>query len=188
MQTINMIIRTIMVVTGIAIASGCASLTENNPDRPSVNPASILQVNQNLEIPSGKSRVFFQDGAVVPLGKRIDKWSTYCSLLMQKKHASGEPNLIVSPGQFEIIKVFESENYRGSRRTYVASLGWFYDVSSQRPVFVDFEIELLLKSAEQPNVRSLICEKRVDNWNLYDYPTLVEIRSAVGNLIEIKTP
>jgi hypothetical protein len=188
MQTINMIIRTIIVVTGIAIASGCASLTENNPDRPSVNPASILQVSQNLEIPSGKSRVFFQDGAVVPLGKRIDKWSTYCSLLMQKKHASGEPNLIVSPGQFEIIKVFESENYRGSRRTYVASLGWFYDVSSQRPVFVDFKIELLLKSAEQPNVRSLICEKRVDNYGLYNYPTLVEIRSAVGNLIEIRTP
>ena len=42
-----------------------------------------------------------------------------------------------------------------------------------------------LKSTEQPGVRVLICAKRVDDWGLH-HPTLAEIRTALGNAIEIK--
>jgi hypothetical protein len=177
-----------VIVTGIIIVSGCGASFKSNMVRPSVSPAAIVQVNQQLEIPNRKARVYIQDGAVTPLGKRLDKWGTYCSVRMQRKHASGEPKLSVLPGQFKITKVIESEDNTGSQRTYVASLGWFIDAKDDPYVNVVFGVEMHLSSADQPGVRSLICEKRSDKRGLYNYPTLEEIRIALGNTIEIKTP
>ena len=189
MRTSHLIVRTMVAVTGIIVISGCGASFKNNTVRPSVSPAAIVQVNQQLEIPNRKARVYIQDGAVIPLGKRIDKWSTYCSVRMQQKHASGEPKLSVSPGQFKITKVIERDDNIGSQRTYVASLGWGFGLASNHHnTNVIFEVEMRLASAEQPGVRSLICEKRSDNRGLYNHPTLEEIRIALGNTIEIKTP
>ena len=186
-RTFHLIIRTFVVVTGILVISGCGASFSNSMVRPSVSPAAIVQVNQQLEIPNGKARVYIQDGAITTL-RNIDKWSTYCSVLMRQIRASGEPKQSVSPGQFIITKVIESEDNTRSRRTYVASLGWFIDVTVDRPVHVIFDVEMQLSSAEQPGVRALICEKRPDNRGLYNYPTLEEIRIALGNMIEIRSP
>ena len=187
MRKSHLIVRTIVAVTGIIVISGCGASFKNNTVRPSVSPAAIVQVNQQLEISNGKSRVYIQDGAVTTY-RNIDKWSTYCSVLMQQKHASGEPKLSVLPGQFKITKVIESEDGLGIERTYVASLGWNIDVGENRSVHVIFAIEMRLSSAEQPGVRALICEKRSKNRGFYNYPTLEEIRIALGGTIEIKTP
>jgi len=188
MKTSHPNMRTILAVTGIAIIiSGCGASLKNTMVRPSVSPAAIVQVNQQLEIPTRKNRVYIQDGAVIALRDK-DEWSTYCRVLMHKRHATNEPKLIVSPGQFTITKVIETEDNTGSRRTYVASLGWFIDVRFDRPVHVIFAVEMQLSSADQPGVRALICEKRSDNLGRYNYPTLEEIRIALGNTIEIKTP
>jgi hypothetical protein len=189
MEKIHLITRTFVAVTGIVIASGCATTLENKSERPSVSPASIVQIKQDLEIPNGKSRVYMQDGVVNTL-RNINKRSAYCSVLMQKQQADNEPKRIVSPGQFTVTKVIETNNYSGSRRTYVASLGWILEVANKtRPRHINFGIEMLLQSTDQPGVRSLICEKRSENaFNLYEYPTLEQIRNTLGNLIEIKTP
>jgi len=188
MRITHLIIRTIVAVTGLIVISGCGASFKNNMVRPSVSPVAIVQVNQQLEIPNRKARVYIQDGAVTTWRKK-DEWSTYCSVLMRQKRASGEPKQSVSPGQFEIIKVIEYDDYLGSRRTYVASLGWIIDAKMERrPVHVVFGLEMRLSSAEQPGVRALICEKRSNNVGLYNYPTLEEIRIALGNTIEIKTP
>ena len=189
MRKSHLIIRTFVAVTGIIVISGCGASFKSNVVRPSVSPAAIVQVNQQLEIRNRRARVYIQDGAVIPLGKRIDRWSTYCNVRMQKKHASGEPKLSVLPGQFKITKVIEREDNTGTQRTYVASLGWFIDVDrNNRYLNVIYGIEMHLSSAEQPGVRSLICEKRSDNRGFYNYPTLEEIRIALGDTIEIKTP
>ena len=186
-----MIVRTIVAVTGIIVISGCGASFKNNTVRPSVSPAAIVQVNQQLEIPNGKARVYIQDGAVITYRKK-DKWSTYCSLSMQQKHATGEPKLSVLPGQFQITKVIESEDGLGTRRTYVASLGWIIDARGfERSANAIFGVEMRISSVEQPGVRALICEKRADNMggiNYRDYPTLAEIKTALGDTIEIKTP
>jgi len=187
MRTSHLIVRTIVAVTLIIVISGCGASFKNNTDRPSVSPAAFVQVNQQLEIPNRKARVYIQDGAVITYRKK-DEWGTYCSLLMQQKHASGEPKLSVLPGQFKITKVIESEDGTGTGRTYVASLGWIIDVEDNRSVHVIFGIEMRLSSAEQPGVRALICEKRTNNRGRYNYPTLEEIRIALGNMIEIKSP
>ena len=181
MQTANLIIRIIMTVAGIALASGCASLSARYPTPPSVSTEFIVQINQHFEIPNRKARVYIQDGATITM-RDIDQWSTYCSVLMQDLHKAGEPKLTVPPGQFEIIKVrkYDDTYFPGSS----GSLG---GITFERPTNVIFEVEMRLKSAEQPGVRALICAKRVDDFGLH-HPTLAEIRIALGNAIEIKTP
>jgi hypothetical protein len=109
---------------------------------------------------------------------------------MQNRHVTGEPRIIISPGQFKITKVIETNGYIGTHRTYVASLEWIFDVAkddNRRPNKAFFSVEMRLNSAQQPGVRSLICEKRTDNYGLYNYPTIAEIRIALGTMIEIKT-
>ncbi len=190
MRKSHLIVRTIVAVTGIIVISGCGASLENNTVRPPVSPAAIVQVNQQLEIPDGKARVYIQGGAIIAYRKK-DEWSTYCSLLMQQKHASGEPKLSILPGQFKITKVIESEDGQGTGRTYVASLGWFIDVNAQGAYHVIYAVEMRLSSADQPGVRALICEKRADTMGIYsihNYPTLAEIKTALGDTIEIKMP
>ncbi len=186
MRKSHLIVRTIVAVTGIIVISGCGASFKNNTVKPSVSPAAIVQVNQQLEIPNGKARVYIQDGAVIAYRKK-DEWSTYCSLLMQQKHVSGEPKLSVLPGQFKITKVIESEDGSNTLQTYVASLGWFIDVGDNRPIYA---VEMRLSSADQPGVRALICEIRANTLgvNYRNYPTLAEIKTALGDTIEIKTP
>ena len=146
-----------------------------------MNPASVVQVNRNLEIPARKARVYIQNGNET--AKRdLDPWSIYCSVLLQDLHRAGEPKLTVSPGQFEIIKVREENEYLDFPGTYVASTEFRYV-----PPIVIFRVEMRLKSAQQPRVRALICDKQVESFGNH-YPTLAEIRIALGNAIEIKTP
>ncbi len=189
MRKSHLIIRTFVAVTGIIVISGCGASFKNNTVRPSVSPAAIVQVNQQLEIPNGKARVYIQDGAVTTY-RNIDKSGTYCSVRMQQKNASGEPKLSVLPGQFKITKVTESEDGSNTVRTYVASLGWIIDVEHNRSVYVIYAVEMRLSSADQPGVRALICEKRVSTLgvNYRNYPTLAEINTVLGDTIEIKTP
>jgi hypothetical protein len=173
-QPVKLIIRTILVAAGISITSGCAV-------KPSVNPVSIVQVNQPLEIPNRKARVYIQNGEVT--AKRdLDPWSIYCSVLMQDLHSAGEPKLTVSPGQFAIIKVREYKEHQNFPGTFVASLREWHYV----PPIVIFQVEMRLKLAEQPGVRALICTKQVRSYGRH-YPTLAEMRISLGNMIEIKS-
>ncbi len=174
MPPVKSVIRTILVAAGISIASGCAV-------KPSINPVSIVQVNQPLEIPNQKARVYIQNGEVT--AKRdLDPWSIYCSVLMQDLHAAGEPKLTVSPGQFEIVKVREYSETQYFPGNFVASLRDWQNF----PPIVIFTVEMRLKSAEQPGVRALICAKQVES-NGRHYPTLAEIRVALGDTVDIKT-
>jgi hypothetical protein len=182
-----MIIRTILIVAGISIASGCSVSSSRYAAKPSVNPASIVQINQHLEIPSQKARVYIQNGVETTM-RNIDKFSTYCSVLMQNVHSRGEPLLTVSPGRFEIIKLRKSNDSLYFPGSFFVSRGWTDDF----PSVVIFEVEIRLKSAEQPGVRALFCAKQADVYGplflTRHYPTLAEIRFALGNAIEIETP
>ncbi|MCH7882611.1 MAG: hypothetical protein IIB69_13790 [Proteobacteria bacterium] len=175
MQPVNRVIQTILLAAGILVAGGCAVT-------PSINPVSIVQVNQPLEIPNRKARVYIQNGDVT--AKRdLDPWNIYCSVLMQNVHTAGEPKLTVSPGQFEIIKVREYDEHQYFPGNFVASLLEWHNI----PPIVIFTVEMRLKSPEQPGVRALICAKQVESYGRH-YPTLAEIKTALGNAIEIKTP
>jgi hypothetical protein len=120
MPGINLIIRGVVTVTGIVLVSGCGISFKNDPVQPRVTTALVVQVNQNLEIPNRKARVYIQDGIKAAL-REVDKWSTYCSLRMKDRHIDGEPNLTILPGKFEIIKVREFDDSLYFPGTFVVS-------------------------------------------------------------------
>ena len=175
MQPVKLIVRAFLVVTGTLILNSCAIT-------PSVNPNSVVQVNQHFEIPNLKARVYIQKG-IVSAKRDLDPWNTYCSLLMQDLHSAGEPRLAVSPGQFEVSKVRQYSEQQYFRANFVASAGEWHYV----PPIVVFTIEMRLKSPEQPGVRALICAKQVESYGSH-YPTVAEMKIALGNTIEIKSP
>ena len=185
MPSINLIIRSLVTLAGIVIVSGCGASFESEPVQPRAHPALVVLINQNLEIPNGEARVYIQDGVKDAL-RDIDKWNTYCSLRMKDRHKEGEPKLTISPGQFEIFKVRESNDSDFFPGTFVMSRG----ISSDFPLDVIFEVEMRLKSAQQPNVWAMYCARQVTVFSPIFrssyYPKLADIRVALGNTVEIK--
>ena len=167
----NFILRT-SLITGLVLSSGCVSLSSPSP----IDQISVVQINTQLEIPSGKARVYIQNG-VQPNKKDIDKWSTFCSVLMQKLHSKGDPPVTVLPGRFDIIKLrktseFYADSYLNQTQKFDENI---------------YKVDMRLKSDAQPDVRSLICAKHFAGIGS-EYPTLEEIRTALGNSIKVETP
>ncbi len=183
MPSINLIIRGVVTVSGIVLVIGCGVSFKNDPVQPRVTPALVVQIYQKLDIPNRQARVYIQDGVKDAL-RDIDKWNTYCSLRMKDRHKEGEPNLAISPGQFEIIKV----------REYNDSL-YFPGTpgnSSDFPLDVIFEVEMRLKSTQQPDVWAMYCAKQMTVFSPIFrssfYPKLADIGIALGNTVELREP
>jgi hypothetical protein len=177
MSTIKIILRK-GLVAGLIFTVGCATQSTYNTAQASVDPGSLVQINRQLEIPNGKARLYFQNG--VEITKRnIEKMTTFCSIRMRDRHKAGEPMIIISPEQIEIIKLRRSNDHSGG-----LIKGEFINVI--------FELEMRLNSTEQPGVMALYCAKRVMVNNLVNtnqyYPNNTEIITALGNSIEIKSP
>ena len=170
MDKANFTLRT-SLVAGLILSSGCASLSSQSP----VDQVSVVQINTQLQIPSRKARVYIQNG-MQPTKKDIDKWNTFCSVLMQKLHSTGEPLLTVSPGRFDVIKVRKTSEFYADR----------YLNQTQRLDEHIYKIDMRLKSDAQSDVRSLICAKHFAGIGS-EYPTLEEIRTALGDSVKIET-
>ena len=188
MISVKLAIRSLAIVAGIAMVSGCGISFKNVPVQPRVTPALVVQVNQKLEIPDRKARIYIQDGGVKAAMRDVDKWSTYCSVRMEDPHRDGEPKLSVLPGQFEIVKVRESNDAPYFPGTFGVARGQ----SSDFTLNVIFEVEMRLKSAQQPDVWAMYCAKQVTVFSpIFSssyYPKLPDIRVALGSTVEIKAP
>ena len=171
MGNTNFILRT-SLIAGLVLSSGCASLSSQSP----IDQVSVVQINTQLEIPSGKARVYIQNG-VQPTKKIIDKWSTFCSVLMQKLSSKGDPPVTVLPGRFDIIKL---------RKTSAFFADSYLNQTQRFDEYI-YKVDMRLKSDAQPEVRSLICAKHFAGIGS-EYPTLEEIRTALGDFIKIETP
>ena len=171
-----------------AAVSSCATSSRGYGPIPAVDPASVVQINRQLQIPSGKARVYLQEGAVLNR-QNPDIGKTYCSVLMQSVHSPGEPLLKVMPDRFEITQLREYNDFHYRPRIYVASAGSTF---SEWPINVIYSVEMRLESPGQPDVRALICAKHSGTNMSWDsrsyYPNLAEIRSALGDIIEIQEP
>jgi len=182
MRNTKLFIRGSLTFAGLLVISGCAGTTSKYADEPRVAPTSVVQINQQLEIPPEMARVYIQNG--IHTGKRsLDKWLTYCSVLMQEVNIPGEPLQTVAPGKFEITEVREYNDWHYSPRIF-ASMTL---VRLDPPSNVIYSVDMRLKSQQQPGVRSLICVKHVDAYGRF-YPTLAEMRVALGDAIEINMP
>ena len=182
------IVKTGFCLFAIAALGSCATSSQSRGAIPAVDPAAVVQINRELQIPSGKARVYLQDGAAIT-HHNPDIWKTYCSVLMQTVHSAGEPLLRVMPDRFEIRQVREYNDFSYRPRIYVASTASTF---SEWPINVIYTVEMRLDSPRQTGVRALICAKHSGTNMSWDrrsyYPNLTEIRAALGDIIEIIEP
>ena len=110
----------------------------------------------------------------------LDKWTTYCRLFVYNRDKKADYITAVLPGNFEVTRVivkYVSSNYP------VASRYWrVRDI----PAYYLYQVRMQLTSPDQPDIRSLNCFKKWATPRAKQYPTLAEIRQALGNLIELR--
>ena len=173
------------LVIGLSgIIAGCASTSYRTP---SVAPGSVLEIRETLEVPYGNARVFIQGGRAIAR-RNIDHWAVYCSVQTRPIREVGETQMKVEPGRFEVYEVRQFNDINRTPRVYTAALSGGFE---EWPAHIVFQVEMRVRSAEQPAVRALFCAKNSDlsyGFNAAGYyPTLPEIRNAVGDLMEIGT-
>ncbi|MEM7207228.1 MAG: hypothetical protein AAF434_05355 [Pseudomonadota bacterium] len=172
--------RSFVVIALAGVLGACANVTSGPYASAKSLVNASVQINSDFAIPDNRARVYFQNGEKFTRTPS-DRWTTYCSVLVQDLQQPGAERQIVQPGEFGVTRVKQSNDYTLRSRTFVASREWTYDPPSN----VTYKIEMRLASDEQPDVRSLICEKRVDAYGQY-HPTLAEARTALGDWVEIR--
>ena len=160
----------------LLLVAGCSART---PIVPPVNTGFKVQVNAQFDALPNATRLQFQGGELIPQGN-LDKWTTYCRLFVYNRNRKADYVTAVLPGNFEVTRV--EVKYVSSNYTF-ASRSWrVRDV----PAYWVYQVLMQLTSPDQPDVRSLNCFKKWAVPRAKQYPTLAEIRQALGNLIELK--
>ena len=166
----------------LGLAVGCASYESSY--NPPVKTRDRVFINTAFDSLPNASRINFQRGRQVPYGK-LDRWTTYCRLYVYNRRYDADYLTSIEPGQFEIVGVKLSHTSSNSYYPPWRSVSLWrrpHDI----PAYYLYQIGLRLTSPDQSDVKSLDCYKK---WSLrgYHYPSLVEIRQALGDLIELRT-
>jgi len=164
----------------LLLLAGCASPT---PIVAPVNPGFSIQVNTRFDALPNGTRIDFQGGQRIQQGN-LDKWTTYCRLYVYNRNQEADYVTALLPGSFEVTRVEVKYNSSDSPP------GFYYSglsrVVREIPAYYLYQVHMRLTSPDQPDIKSLNCYKKWATPRANQYPTLVEIRQALGNLIEIK--
>ena len=180
MPTVKLVTCASLITCLAALTVACSSYDFSN--RVAVLPTSVVQVNTPLEIPAGEARIYIQNGKAFASRSGLDRFFTYCSILMQDLHVLGEPLLTVSPGRFDIREVRQSNDRFSDSIILVAST---MRLRGGAPSNTFFTLEMRLRSTDQPDVRSLFCVKESSLRGRH-YPNIEEIRLALGDAVTIE--
>ena len=187
-----------LLIAASTLVIGCVS--NRTPIQPPIRTNFTLQINQSYEALSNYTRIYFQDGRRIAEDDR-DQWTTHCHLQVFDRSQKADYVTSIEPGSFGIsyvkLRYHSSEYpYYGSDSGFFASVGFglaSFDspgslaIHEGPPSYYLYRVELKLNSADQPDVQTLICARK-RNIRGYFYPTLSEIRQALGDRIEIKQP
>jgi len=163
----------------LLLVTACAT---RPPIVPPVKVGSRVQVNAQFDGLPNATRIDFQGGQRVQQGN-LDKWSTYCRLYVYNRNQEADYVTALSPGSFEVTGV--EVKYRSSDYPEDGYYAEFTPTIREIPAFYVYQVRMRLTSPDQPEVQSLNCFKKWATPHANQYPTLDEIRLAVGDLIEI---
>jgi hypothetical protein len=163
----------------LLLVAGCSA---NTPIVPSVNPGFRVQINAQFDAMPNTTRLQFQGGELIQQGN-LDKWTTYCRLFVYNRNQKADYVTAVLPGSLEVTRVVvkynSSDNPPGT--SYVGLNRGVRDL----PSYYVYQVLMQLTSPDQPDIKSLNCYKKWATPRANQYPTLAEIRQALGDLIEI---
>jgi hypothetical protein len=166
-------------------------------------------VEQEIAIPPGTAHAKLQGGATVPHAQ-LRRYEPHCELEVNDVLDTAQS---VHPGHFAVTRIQRQQQWgaletaillaaaapdgewvtAGSRIGGSVGVGIGFGTRVGRRddgggSFALYSIHLRLQSAEQPNVRELRCNAGWDIMPHVQYPTLAEMRAALGPLIRIAIP
>jgi hypothetical protein len=147
----------------------------------------VLELHQDVTIPPNRTRVFFQDGRVV---YGINEYEPHCQLRVRPISEQPQP---VHADRFTIEKVFgtvDSIVSNGAIRLAAAGTAVVMGGGGggDGPSQVIYFYFMGLHSDRQPDVSYLVCGGALNDPALARYPTLQEIRAALGDRATLVTP
>lgn len=166
--------------------TGCASTASRYPDQPAVPLGSTVQLNITADIPIDSKKIYIQNGIIVSKAS-IDVYSTYCSVSMNQYQDKNAAQMRIVPGDFTVSRVRLYNDYVFDPIIYANNDDRYY-----YPTFgVNYRTELHLSSSDQPDVSSLNCINRKEDYvrpGHYSghYPVKSEFNVALGSLVNFR--
>lgn len=162
-----------------ACASGRAPLSAP------LDTGFTLRVNQPFESLQNGTHIDLQHGVRVAQGN-LDRWTTYCRLYVYNHTRGADYRTAVSVGEFEINAVKMAYGSSDSLDNPWNSHYQLLRGTRDYPAYYLYQVGMRLSSPDQPDVRSMTCSRKWATARARQYPTLPEIREALGELIELK--
>lgn len=154
----------ITIVFGVALFLGACQATGGRTADWTVPPGSRLVLNKALTIPAHTGYITLQGGRMVA-NQAIDSYYPNCDFQLRTK--SGKPQTL-KPGSFTITRVSMGDNPASGR-----------DIRN-------YYTEMRLHSEAQPQVYYLKCQQWSNYLESFDYVTVAEIRTALGEYFTLE--
>ncbi len=167
----------------------CSPMTIKDTTTKTYTPIQgwILELHQNVVIPSERTRVFFQEGRLL---YAVNEYKPHCQLRV--RDISEQPQAIHAD-RFTIDKVFGSiDEIVSNDHTLLAVAGATVIVGGggngngeSRLIYFYF---MKLHADKQPHVTHLVCGGALEEPFLADYPTLQDIYISMGDYATLILP
>jgi hypothetical protein len=176
----RIVLMAVFLVCG-ACQSAPTTFDENSSDYPPP-VGSRFTLRQELVIPADSAHVDLQAGRPVSLSK-LNQYHPYCRLDVQDVRETPQT---LTPDEFLVKRVYREATDVVARRSVLLPVRRVSD-DNGGPTFMIYRTVFILKSAHQPQVRRLSCE-RWDRPALGDHLSLREIRTALGDYFSVALP
>lgn len=161
------------------LLNACTPPTSTDPDSflYSVPEGSVLELNQDFPVKAHSARTYMQAGKIVQEGE-LNIYYPHCSLLTNTVH---DYDRIIKPTRFEIYRVVDDEEHAQRYLQYAARLFGF---DTDGPTIIGQSSYYYLRSADEPDVRSLICLQ----WGSPEsvkYLSINQVRAVLGRIFTL---
>lgn len=161
------------------LLAACALPTSTDPDSflYSVPVGSVLELNQDFPIKAHSARTYMQAGKIVQESE-LNIYYPHCSLLTNTLE---DYDRIIKPTRFEIYRVVDDEEHAQRYVQYAARLFGF---DSDGPTIIGQSSYYYLRSADEPDVRSLICIQWGSPESV-EYLSINQVRAVLGGIFTL---
>ena len=161
------------------LLNACTLPTSTDPDSflYSVPVGSVLQLKQDFPIKARTARSFMQGGQIVQESE-LNIYYPHCSLLTNTLQ---DYDRTIKPTRFEIYRVVDDEEHARRYVQYAARLIGF---DSDGATIIGQSSYYYLRSADEPDVRSLICLQ----WGSPEsvkYLSINQVRAVLGDIFTL---
>ena len=168
----------------LLIASLIACASQGVPLVPPLSEGGVVRIKQPFTDIANGGHLDFQLGQLVAPGN-LDRWSTWCRLYVYDHTRDADYHVTLAPGDFSVGTV--RIGYRSSDfpNWSIHGIGFFTRGVRDLPAYYLYQVSIPLTSPEQPELRSLDCYRKWATPRANQYPTLTEIRTALGEYVEL---